>query len=42
MAIIGEVACLFAAIVALPAIILWRPRPPEPPRPSDNQGPPPA
>ena len=43
MAIIGEVACLFAAIVALPAVILWRPRPiPEPPRPSDNQGPPPA
>jgi predicted RND superfamily exporter protein len=43
MAIIGEVACLFAAIVALPAIILWRPRTvPEPPRPSDDQGPPPA
>jgi predicted RND superfamily exporter protein len=43
MAILGEIACLFAAIVALPAVILWRPRPkPEPPRPSDDQGPPPA
>src|SRR5205085_12503425 len=43
MAILGEVSCLSAAIVALPAVILWRPiTTPEPPRPSDNQGPPPA
>jgi predicted RND superfamily exporter protein len=43
MAIIGEVACLAAAITALPALLLWlRPRPLASARPSDNEGPPPA
>jgi predicted RND superfamily exporter protein len=51
MAILGEVACLSAAIVALPALLLWlKPRPlvggrraaEEAVRPSDDQGPPPA
>jgi hypothetical protein len=33
MAIIGEIACLSAAIVALPAVLLWRGR-----RPVDGNG----
>jgi hypothetical protein len=37
MAIIGEVACLSAAILALPAYVLWRrPRPLDPPAPGES------